>query len=100
LENFRAGRRNYTIFQVGKATLLRGSDVLSLRYNDVFDNNGCVRTRAYTKDQKTGKPNILYLKPVMDDLTKYHDWLDNNQLRSEWLFPSTTDPSKHTTRKQ
>ncbi len=36
----------------------------------------------------------------MDDLTKYHDWLDNNQLRSEWLFPSTTDPSKHTTRKQ
>lgn len=57
LENFRAGRRNYTIFQVGKATLLRVSDVLFLRYNDVFDNKGCVRTRTYTTDQKTGKPN-------------------------------------------
>ncbi|GAJ26844.1 integrase/recombinase plasmid associated [Liquorilactobacillus sucicola DSM 21376 = JCM 15457] len=100
LENFRAGRRNYTIFQVGKATLLRVSDVLSLRYNDVFDNKGCVRTRTYTTDQKTGKPNTLYLRPVMDDLMKYNDWLNNNQLHSEWLFPSTTNPSKHITRKQ
>jgi hypothetical protein len=30
LHNFKAGRRNYTIFQVGKATLLRVSDVLAL----------------------------------------------------------------------
>ena len=27
LNNFKAGRRNYTVFQVGKATLLRVSDV-------------------------------------------------------------------------
>lgn len=31
LDSFRAGRRNYTIFQVGKATLLRVSDVLTLK---------------------------------------------------------------------
>ena len=30
LHNFKAGRRNYTIVQVGKATLLRVSDVLAL----------------------------------------------------------------------
>lgn len=30
LDSFRAGRRNYTIFQVGKATLLRVSDVMKL----------------------------------------------------------------------
>ena len=29
LDSFRAGRRNYTIFQVGKATLLRVSDVMT-----------------------------------------------------------------------
>ena len=29
LEIFRSGRRNYTIFQVGKATLLRVSDVMT-----------------------------------------------------------------------
>lgn len=27
LDSFRAGRRNYTVFQFGKATLLRVSDV-------------------------------------------------------------------------
>ena len=30
LDSFRAGRRNYTVFQVGKATLLRVSDVMTL----------------------------------------------------------------------
>lgn len=30
-DSFRAGRRNYTIFQVGKATLLRVSDVMKLK---------------------------------------------------------------------
>ena len=29
IDSFRAGRRNYTIFQVGKATLLRVSDVMT-----------------------------------------------------------------------
>ena len=31
LASFRAGRRNYTVFQVGKATLLRVSDVMTLK---------------------------------------------------------------------
>ena len=37
LDSFRAGRRNYTIFQVGKATLLRVSDVMKLKKTDVFN---------------------------------------------------------------
>lgn len=37
LDSFRAGRRNYTIFQVGKATLLRVSDVMKLKKSDVFN---------------------------------------------------------------
>lgn len=40
LNNFRYGRRNYTIFQIGKATLLRVSDVLALRRNEIFDDDG------------------------------------------------------------
>ncbi|MCB7112685.1 site-specific integrase, partial [[Eubacterium] rectale] len=40
LNNFKSGRRNYTIFQVGKATLLRVSDVLRLKQADVFDDYG------------------------------------------------------------
>ena len=40
LNNFRFGRRNYTIFQGGKATLLRVSDVLALRRNEIFNDDG------------------------------------------------------------
>lgn len=100
LNNFQAGRRNYTVFQVGKATLLRVSDVLSLRYTDVFENNGAVKIRTYTRDQKTGKPNTLYLKPVRKDLKAYHTWLKDTNLHSEWLFPSTKNDTRHITRKQ
>lgn len=43
LDSFRAGRRNYTIFQLGKATLLRVSDVMQLKKVDVFNADGMVR---------------------------------------------------------
>ncbi len=38
LDSFRAGRRNYTIFQVGKATLLRVSDVMTLKKSGLMSN--------------------------------------------------------------
>ena len=100
LHNFRAGRRNYTIFQVGKATLLRVSDVLRLKINDIFDEQGNVKPNAYIHDKKTGKPNSLYLKPVAQDLTVYYEWLKKHDLIKEWLFPSTQHPEMHITEKQ
>lgn len=100
LHNFREGRRNYTIFQVGKATLLRVSDVLSLRRSEIYEADGTIKKNAYIKDKKTGKPNTLYLKPVEQDLTTYFNWLAENNIQSEWLFPSSRDTSRHITEKQ
>ena len=100
LNNFKAGRRNYTIFQVGKATLLRVSDVMRLRWTDVFNENGSVRQNAFIHDQKTGKANLLYLKPVQTDLLAYQAWLQENHLVSDWLFPSIQHPERHITEKQ
>ena len=40
LKDFDLGWRNYTIFQTGKATLLRVSDVLRLKKSDVYDERG------------------------------------------------------------
>lgn len=94
LHNFRWGRRNLTIFQVGKATLLRVSDVLALQYRDVFDEQGQIKANAYIHDQKTGKPNNLYLKPVEKDLIQYQQWLAANNIHSKWLFPSSEN-DKH-----
>lgn len=102
LNNFKAGRRNYTIFQVGKATLLRVSDVLRLKQSDVFDDYGAIKERAFIKDKKTGKQNTLYLKPVVNDLVMYQQWLKRNQYEgtTEWLFPSITRPHKHIDERQ
>jgi len=100
LHNFRAGRRNYTIFQVGKATLLRVSDVMRLRWTDVFNENGTVRQNAFIHDKKTGKANLLYLKPIQTDLLTYQAWYQKQKLHSTWLFPSTQHPDRHITEKQ
>ncbi|MFZ2352867.1 site-specific integrase [Paucilactobacillus nenjiangensis] len=100
LNNFKAGRRNYTVFQVGKATLLRVSDVMRLRWTDVFNENGSVRQNAFIHDQKIGKANLLYLKPAQNDLLVYQAWLQENHLISDWLFPSLQHPERHITEKQ
>jgi len=100
LDSFRAGRRNYTIFQLGKATLLRVSDVMQLRKSDVFNADGSIKQNTFIHDQKTGKANTLYLKPVHDDLLAYYDWLQQQNLISEWLFPSLQHPERHITEKQ
>src|SRR5699024_6619797 len=41
-----------------------------------------------------------YLKPVQQDLMLYKSWLQENQINSEWLFPSMTHPERHITEKQ
>ena len=55
LDSFRAWRRNYTIFQVRKATLLRVSEVMTLKKSDVYNPEGNVKNTAFIHDKKTGK---------------------------------------------
>lgn len=100
LHNFKFGRRNYTIFKIGLVTMLRVSDLLTLRRNEIFNSNGSIKLTAYTVDQKTGKHNILYIKPAIYDLSIYLKWLDTNYPDSEWLFPSSQHPEKHVSIKQ
>ena len=58
LHNFREGRRNYTIFQVGKATLLRVSDVLALRRNEIYKTDGDIKQNAYIRDSAQTQRNL------------------------------------------
>ncbi|MCB7174929.1 site-specific integrase, partial [Lactiplantibacillus plantarum] len=87
-------------FQVGKATLLRVSDVMRLKQTDIFNPDGSIKQNAFIHDRKTGKPNTLYLKPVQTELLLYRQWLLDHQLDSEWLFPSIQHPERHITEKQ
>lgn len=106
--DFETGERNYAIFQTGKATLLRVSDVLALKKSDVFDEDGRVKKNAYIRDIKTKKRNVLYLRPVEHDLENYYQYLkqyqkDHKKIKvftSEWLFPSFTHPDRHINRRR
>lgn len=102
-DGFKYGKRNYTIFQVGKATLLRVSDVISLTKENVFDEKDNIKRNAYIVDKKTKKQNTLYLRPVENDLLIYQSWLMKYQMHnpetkvydSKWLFPSFRNPDNH-----
>lgn len=100
LHNFKFGRRNYTIFKVGLVTMLRVSDLLALRRNEIFNSDDSIKLNAFTVDQKTGKHNILYLKPAFNDLSLYIKWLNDNYPQSNWLFPSSEHPESHISIKQ
>ena len=54
LNNFKAGRRNYTVFQVGKATPLRVSDVMRLKQTDIFNPDGSIKQNTFIHDRKNG----------------------------------------------
>ena len=95
----KVGRRNYTIFQVGKVTLLRVSDVLNLKLTDVFKSDGSIKHNAYIVDRKTGKRNTLYLRPLEEILHEYWQWLEEKKIYSRWLFPSIRDVSNPITEK-
>lgn len=99
-DNFKFGLRNYTIFKLGLVTMLRVSDLLALRRNEIFNDDGSIKSNAFTIDQKTGKHNILYLKPAFNDLVIYSHWLNENYPESKWLFPSSQNPDQHVSIKQ
>lgn len=89
LNHFHYGIRNYTIFQMGKVTLLKASDLLKLRYVDVFDEQGNVKLNTYLNSS-----TVLYLDPIQVDLVRYRIWRETNHINSFWLFPSMQDQQK------
>lgn len=99
LHHFKQGRRNYTIWRLGMKTLLRVGDVLALKYSDVYDTDGKVKHEVTIHDEKTKKLNTLRLYLAEDELNKYHDWLVENGIKSEYLFPSSQDTSEHVSKK-
>lgn len=66
--------------------------LLALRRNEIFNDDGTIKKNAYIRDKKTDKPNTLYLKPVNQDLIDYLQWLNENKIQSDWLFPSIKHP--------
>lgn len=60
--------RNYTLIVLGVNTSLRISDILQLRWSDVFNfQTGMYRQHISIKEKKTGKSNIVAINSAIVD---------------------------------
>lgn len=125
LKNSKAfGIRDYVVFKMGMNCVLRISDLIHLRYDDVYTDTGRVKKKLVLTEIKTGKRKEMPLLHVQEDLIEYKRELDAfyskqpekymQPLKSKemetvgtgkhkftvkkhdkWLFPSTQKPTQH-----
>lgn len=94
MKKHRNGQEMATVFITSMLLLLRVSDVLKLKCEDVFDLRGKVKSDVRSYDRKTGKVNILQFQTAKPTLLLYKDWLKSKNIQSVYLFPAIMDKNK------
>lgn len=91
----RPNMRNYVLLELGLNTALRISDLLSLRWKDVYDfSKGDVRRHVRLLEQKTKKKSSIYMNEcVRQALLAYKSGLEGNGgfLPERYLFPGVKE---------
>lgn len=92
-----AGRvRDWAMWTIGVSLGLRISDLLSLRFGNIIDNDKkTFKPRIQIYEQKTGKlNNILITESVIDAMTRYLDSIKREFDLNGFLFPSRKTKGK------
>lgn len=92
-----AGRvRDWAMWTIGVSLGLRISDLLSLRFGNIIDNDKkTFKPRIQIYEQKTGKlNNILITESVIDAMTRYLDSIKWKFDLNGFLFPSRKTKGK------
>ena len=86
--------RNYALTVLGLHTALRISDILLLRWENVYDyEKNQFRTHLWLKEKKTGKEAIIALNPqAIDALQIYQSTRLTNP--KDYIFTKNTDYNK------
>ncbi|MGG1370006.1 tyrosine-type recombinase/integrase [Priestia megaterium] len=80
--------RNYAIVVVGMNVLLRAGDLLSLKWNDVLEEDKTFKRKTWITEEKTDKPREVRLNGnCIEALTTYKDSLRHVDM-NEYIFPS------------
>lgn len=86
--------RNATLFRLGISTALRISDLLKLKYDDVFHEDYRFREYVRTTEKKTKKFRQIKLPEKVKEVVK--SYAKKNKLKEgDWLFPSHHDKTRH-----
>lgn len=95
LKRHKNGEEILAIFNLSMGLLLRISDVVKLKKNEVFDKNGNIKNDVKTRDIKTNKIHYLNFDYCKSSLILYNHWLNTKDIHSKWLFPAITNTEKH-----
>jgi len=91
--------RDYLMFAVGINTGLRISDLLSLTFRDVLNEDGSIQESIKIKEQKTGKTKVFYINDtVKKSLVEYMK--SNEYSLDDYLFASRKGDNKPISRIQ
>ncbi len=92
--------RNYVLIELGLHTALRISDVLNLKWKDVYDFEGRrFQEHLFVQEKKTGKQNVIALNcHVVDALVIYKK--ERRPKPEDYLFTKSTDFSVPLSRSQ
>lgn len=92
--------RNYLLITLGLNTALRISDILSLTWEDLYDESiGTYRKHIHIVEQKTGKTTRIYMNQSIQEALDWYAqsaWFD----KSKWIFWSQGNVDKHISRMQ
>jgi len=94
--------RNYTLCILGLNTALRITDILDLRWGDLYDfNTNRFLEHLAIIEKKTGKSNTIALnRSVVDTLTAYRNQLSAVPAEDTFLFPSRKGINRPLSRSQ
>jgi integrase len=93
--------RDLALFNTGLDTMLRASDLLPLRVNDITDHNGDVVHEFTIRQKKTGRGHVVALLPETRD--SIADWIIASKKGPEdfiWTSIGNRKTGRHLTREQ
>ena len=92
--------RNNALVVLGLNTALRISDLLHLRWNDLYDfEKLCFRDHLLIKEQKTGKRNRIAINEKAREAMEMY-FNERNPEADEFIFSKRTNPYKPLSRSQ
>lgn len=91
--------RNYALIVLGLNSALRISDILELRWKDVYTNNA-YKKHIYVIEKKTKKENILAMNPSSLEALEWYRKTLTAIHESDYIFCKRTNPGNPLSRSQ
>lgn len=100
-KNIQYHPRNYALIVLGLNSALRISDILSLRWRDVYlDSHRGYRTHLYITEMKTGKENVIAINKALQEALEFYRKSLRHFDRNQYIFESQKTPHGKISRSQ